>query len=243
VDDAAFARVRELSQSWGVPVHVHLQETPDEIGESLTRHGVRPLARLDRLGLVNEHLLAVHAVHLAEAEIALLGQRGAHVAHCPSANLKLASGIAPVTRMLAAGVNVGVGTDGAASNNRLDVLAELRLAALLAKATSGDASAVPAHEALRMATIRPARALGLGDEIGSLLPGKSADLTAIALTGPELEPCYDPASHVVYAAGREHVTHVWVAGRPVLADRRLLTIASDELTGIAERWGPRVKAS
>jgi 5-methylthioadenosine/S-adenosylhomocysteine deaminase len=243
VDDAAFGRVRELSQAWGVPVHVHLQETPDEIGESLTRHGVRPLARLDRLGLVNERLVAVHAVHLTEGEIALLGERGAHVAHCPSANLKLASGIAPVARMLAAGVNVGVGTDGAASNNRLDVLAELRLAALLAKATSGDASAVPAHEALRMATIRPARALGLGAEIGSLLPGKSADLTAIALAGPELEPCYDPASHVVYAAGREHVTHVWVAGRPVLADRRLLTIDADELTVIAERWRPRVKES
>jgi 5-methylthioadenosine/S-adenosylhomocysteine deaminase len=240
VDDEAFARVRELSESWGVPVHIHVQETPDEIGDSVARHGVRPVARLDRLGLVNQRLLAVHAVHLTEAEIALLGERGAHVAHCPSANLKLASGIAPVARMLAAGVNVGVGTDGAASNNRLDVLAELRLAALLAKATSGDASAVPAHEALRLATIRPARALGLDAEVGSLLPGKSADLTAIALTGPELEPCYDPASHVVYAAGREHVTHVWVAGRPVVAHRRLLTIDEGELAEIAERWRGRV---
>jgi 5-methylthioadenosine/S-adenosylhomocysteine deaminase len=241
VDDAAFARVRELSETWDVPVHVHLQETPDEIGESMTRHGVRPLERLDRLELVNRRLLAVHAVHLTDQEIGLLGQRGSHVAHCPSANLKLASGIAPVARMLAAGVNVGIGTDGAASNNRLDVLAELRLAALLAKATSGDASAVPAHEALRMATIRPARALGLGGEVGSLVPGKSADITALALTGPELEPCYDPASHLVYAAGREHVTHVWVAGRPVLADRRLLTIDQGELDAIAERWSARVK--
>jgi 5-methylthioadenosine/S-adenosylhomocysteine deaminase len=143
--------------------------------------------------------------------------------------------------MLAAGVNVGVGTDGAASNNRLDLLAELRLAALLAKATSGDASAVPAHEALRLATIRPARALGLGAEVGSLVPGKSADLTAVELSGPELEPCYDPASHLVYAAGREHVTHVWVAGRPLVADRKLLTLDDAQLREIAERWGPRVK--
>jgi 5-methylthioadenosine/S-adenosylhomocysteine deaminase len=241
VDDAAFARVRELSESWDVPVHVHVQETPDEIGESVIQHGVRPVARLDRLGLVNQRLVAVHAVHLTEEEMGLLGERGAHVAHCPSANLKLASGIAPVARMLAAGVNVGVGTDGAASNNRLDLLAELRLAALLAKATSGDASAVPAHEALRLATIRPARALGLGAEVGSLVPGKSADLTAVELSGPELEPCYDPASHLVYAAGREHVTHVWVAGRPLVADRKLLTLDDAQLREIAERWGPRVK--
>ncbi|HET7040221.1 MAG TPA: TRZ/ATZ family hydrolase [Gemmatimonadales bacterium] len=241
VDDAAFARVRDLSVEWGAPVHVHLQETRHEVEESVQQYGVRPLARLDRLGLVNERLLAVHAVHLSDQEIALLAERGAHVAHCPSANLKLASGIAPVGRLLAAGANVGVGTDGAASNNRLDVLAETRLAALLAKAACEDASAVPAHEALRMATIRPARALGLEGEIGSLVPGKSADLTAIEITGPELEPCYDPASHVVYAAGREHVTHVWVAGRPLLTERRLETIDLDQLREIAERWQERIR--
>ena len=241
VDDASFARVRDLSAQWGVPVHVHVQETRAEIGDSLAQHGVRPLARLDRLGLVNDRLLAVHAVHLSEQEIALLAERRAHVAHCPSANLKLASGIAPVDRLLAAGVNVGVGTDGAASNNRLDILAETRLAALLAKAASEDASSVPAHEALRMATLRPARALGLGHEIGSLVSGKSADLTAIEITGPELEPCYDPASHVVYAAGREHVTHVWVAGRPLLTERRLHPIDEDELRAVAERWQERIR--
>jgi 5-methylthioadenosine/S-adenosylhomocysteine deaminase len=241
VEDPAFERIRDLSAEWRVPVHVHVQETPDEIGESLTKHGVRPLARLNRLGLVTDRLIAVHSVHLDDAEIGLLAERGSHVAHCPSANLKLASGIAPVSRMLRAGVNVGVGTDGAASNNRLDVLAELRLAALLAKATSGDASVVPAHEAIRMATIRSARALGLDGEVGSLLPGKSADLTAVALTGPELEPCYDPASHVVYAAGREHVTHVWVAGRAVLAERKLLTIDEGDLRAVGERWRPLVR--
>jgi 5-methylthioadenosine/S-adenosylhomocysteine deaminase len=241
VDDAAFTRVRELSAEWDVPVHLHVQETRHEIADSLEQHGVRPLARLERLGLVNQRLVAVHAVHLSEEEIALLAARGAHVAHCPSANLKLASGIAPVERLLAAGANVGVGTDGAASNNRLDILAELRLAALLAKASSEDASAVPAHEALRLATIRPARALGMDREIGSLAPGKSADLTAIEMTGPELEPCYDPASHVVYAAGREHVTHVWVAGRPLLAERRLLTVDEDGLRAVAERWQETIR--
>jgi 5-methylthioadenosine/S-adenosylhomocysteine deaminase len=241
VDDASFERVRDLSAQWGAPVHVHVHETRHEVEESVKHHGVRPLERLDRLGLVTQRLLAVHAVHLSDDEIALLAERGAHVAHCPSANLKLASGIAPVDRLLKAGANVGIGTDGAASNNRLDVLSETRLAALLAKAASGDASAVPAHEALRMATIRPARALGLEGEIGSLVPGKSADLTAIEIAGPELEPCYDPASHVVYAAGREHVTHVWVAGRPLLTERRLETIDQDQLRGIAERWQERIR--
>jgi 5-methylthioadenosine/S-adenosylhomocysteine deaminase len=152
----------------------------------------------------------------------------------------LASGIAPVADLLAAGVNVGVGTDGAASNNRLDVLGEVRLAALLAKGASGNAAVVPAHEALRMATIRPARALGLAAEVGSLVPGKAADLVAVRLDGPEVEPCYDPASHLIYAAGREHVTHVWVAGRPVLSERRLQALDEGEVTRIAEQWKARV---
>jgi 5-methylthioadenosine/S-adenosylhomocysteine deaminase len=150
------------------------------------------------------------------AEIALLAQLGCSVAHCPSSNLKLASGISPVDKMLAAGINVGMGTDGAASNNRLDVFCEMRLAALLAKATSDDAETVPAHSALRMATLNAAQALGLEQTIGSIEPGKSADLCAVNLDSLDLAPCYDPASHLVYAAGREHVSDVWVAGRQLV---------------------------
>lgn len=244
VSDAGFARVAELAESLELPVHVHVQETAEEVAASVREHGRRPLARLDALGLVNDRLLAVHAVHVTEEEIALLAERGSHVAHCPAANLKLASGIAPVAALLAAGANVGIGTDGAASNNRLDVLGEARLAALLAKAAAGDAAAVPAHEALRMMTLRSARALGLDARIGSLVPGKAADFVAVELAGLEVEPCYDPASHLVYAAGREHVSHVWVDGRAVVEDRLLRTDADvDALRARVAEWQGRVRGS
>ena len=174
---------------------------------------MRPLERLRRLGLLGPGLIAVHAVHLEDGEIALLAKHGASVAHCPSSNLKLASGFAPVAKMAAAGINLSLGSDGAASNNRLDLFAEMRLAALLAKAVARDAEAMPAHAALRAATLGGAVALGLEARIGSIVAGKAADLAAVRLDGPELSPCYDPLSHLVYAAGREHVTDVWVAGR------------------------------
>jgi 5-methylthioadenosine/S-adenosylhomocysteine deaminase len=201
-----------------VPVHIHLHETEGEIRRSLIEHGVRPLERLRRLGLLGPGLIAVHAVHVDEDEIALLAKHGASVAHCPSSNLKLASGFAPVARMASAGVNLAIGSDGAASNNRLDVFGEMRLAALLAKAVAGDAQAMPAHAALRAATLGGAIALGLEARIGSLVAGKAADLTAVRIAGPELSPCYDPLSHLVYVAGREHVSDVWVAGTRLLRD-------------------------
>jgi 5-methylthioadenosine/S-adenosylhomocysteine deaminase len=157
-------------------------------------------------------------VHLDDVEIALLAKHGASVAHCPSSNLKLASGFAPVARMSAAGINVAIGTDGSASNNRLDMFEEMRLAALLAKAVAGDAEAMPAHAALRAATLGGALALGLETRIGSITQGKAADLAAVRLSGPELSPCYDPVSHLVYAAGRHDVSDVWVAGQRLLRD-------------------------
>jgi 5-methylthioadenosine/S-adenosylhomocysteine deaminase len=192
---------------------MHVHETRDEIERGLARHGMRPLERLRRLGLVGPNLIAVHAVHLAPREIDLLAQHGCSVAHCPSSNLKLANGFAPVAAMLAQGINVGLGTDGSASNNRLDLFQEMRQAALLAKAVGADARAVPARQALSMATLDGARALRLDHAIGSIEPGKFADLAAIEFTAPEMLPCYDPISHIVYAAGRENVSHVWVAGR------------------------------
>ncbi|MGZ9067032.1 MAG: TRZ/ATZ family hydrolase, partial [Burkholderiales bacterium] len=213
VSDPTLERIATYAAELDLPIHTHVHETNDEIRESLSAHGLRPLARLQRLGLVGPGLIAVHAIHLEAHELAMLAQYGCSVAHCPSSNLKLASGIADVSRMLASDINVGLGTDGAASNNRLDVLNEMRTAALLAKGTSGDASTLPAHQALHMATLAGAKALGLDAQIGSLAVGKRADITAIDLSNLEVAPCYDPVSDLVYAAGREHVSHVWVEGR------------------------------
>jgi 5-methylthioadenosine/S-adenosylhomocysteine deaminase len=175
----------------------------------------------------------VHAVHLEAAEIELLGRHGCSVAHCPSSNLKLASGFAPVHSMLKNNINVALGTDGAASNNRLDLFQEMRTAALLAKAVSGDAEAMPAHAALRAATLGGANALGLGSITGSIEPGKAADLVAVDLGALELAPCYDPVSHLVYAAGREHVSDVWISGERRVHEGALLP---EGLSGLDTRW-------
>jgi 5-methylthioadenosine/S-adenosylhomocysteine deaminase len=194
------------------------------------------MERLNRLGLLGPHLIAVHAVHLDPAEIELLARHGCSVAHCPSSNLKLASGFAPVQALVDAGVNVAIGTDGAASNNRLDMFQEMRTAALLAKAVAGDARALPAHAALQAATLAGAHALGLDGITGSIAPGKAADLVAVDLSGPGLQPCYDPVSHLVYAAGRENVSHVWVAGRLLLRERQLQNAALGALDTRCQLW-------
>ncbi len=243
VSDATFAQIATYAGELDIPVHIHLHETAQELQDSIARHGVRPLARLEKAGLLGPGLIAVHAVHVNPEEIDLLARHGCSVAHCPSSNLKLASGIAPVTDLLRAGVNVGIGTDGAASNNRLDLFAEMRLAALLAKGSRGDATAMPAHQALECATLGGARALGLQAKIGSIVPGKLADLTAIRLSAPELAPCYDPASHLIYAAGREHVTDVWVGGERRLAGGELTSLDLQAITARAAYWKKMVLAS
>jgi 5-methylthioadenosine/S-adenosylhomocysteine deaminase len=178
--------------------------------------------------------------HLTGDEIELLAQQGCSVAHCPSSNLKLASGLAPVVSLLGQGVNVGLGTDGAASNNRLDMFEEMRFAALLAKGQSGRAHALPAWQALQMATLNGARALGLEALTGSLLPGKAADITAVDFSSLELAPCYDPISHLVYVAGREHVSHVWVNGRMLVDNGELTTLDERELSHRAQFWRERI---
>jgi 5-methylthioadenosine/S-adenosylhomocysteine deaminase len=221
---------------------MHVHETADEVAQGIERDGRRPLARLHELGLVGPNLVAVHAVHLSAAEIEQLARYGCHVAHCPSSNLKLASGMAPIAQLVAAGVNVGIGTDGAASNNRLDVFGELRQAALLAKAVAGDASVVPAHEVLRMATLNGARALGLDRQLGSLAPGKAADIVAVDFSAPGLQPCYDPVSHLVYAAGRDDVSHVWVAGELVVADGTLVAPHLRSVQQLAAKWQAAITA-
>jgi 5-methylthioadenosine/S-adenosylhomocysteine deaminase len=242
VSDEPLARLRTLADELEVPVHIHLHETRDEIVQSLRDHGERPLARLDRLGLLGPNLVAVHMTQLEDAEIDAVARAGASVVHCPESNLKLASGFCPVVRLMEAGVNVALGTDGAASNNDLDMLGELRTAALLAKGVAGSASALPAYEALRMATINGAKAFGLEDEIGSLEPGKSADLVAVDLGDPHTQPVYNPVSQLVYAAGREQVRHVWIAGRQVIRDGRPTTLDADRILDEAREWGERIAA-
>ena len=233
VSDATFRQVATLSAELDLPVHLHLHETEEEIARSVSEHGVRPIERMRRLGIIGPSLIAVHAVHLEKIEIELLANEACSMAHCPSSNLKLASGFAPVEALRKAGVNVCIGTDGAASNNRLDMLQEMRTTALLAKAVARDAEAMPAHAALRAATLGGAQALGIGALTGSLEPGKAADLTAVRLSGPELAPCYDPVSHLVYAAGREHVSHVWVDGEPRVHEGQLVGAA---FGGLESRW-------
>jgi 5-methylthioadenosine/S-adenosylhomocysteine deaminase len=241
VSDRSFGKVLTYADELGLAIHIHVHETDDEIRQGVERDGIRPLQRLRRLGLLSSSLIAVHAVHLEDEEIALLAHHGCSVAHCPASNMKLASGIAPVAKMLAAGINIGLGTDGAASNNRLDVFAELRLAALLAKAATLDATTLPASAALEMATINAARALGLEDRIGSIEVGKEADLVAVKFAGPGLAPCYDPVSHLVYAAGRENVSHVWVSGELLVEDFDLRHIPMQDLENTVLLWQNRLE--
>lgn len=242
VSDRSFEQILTFSEQLQIPINTHLHETEREIRESEAKFGMRPVMRLEKLGILGPNFIAVHAVHLEQTEIALLAKHGCSVAHCPTSNLKLASGIAPVAKMLSAGINVGIGTDGAASNNRLDLMAEMRLAALLAKVHTGNAEAVPAHAALRMATLNAAAALGLDETIGSIEAGKCADLCAVNLDSIEMSPCYDPVSHLVYVAGREHVSHVWVRGELLVENGELSRLDHQELLRKAEEWRARIAA-
>ena len=243
VGDDTLRRIATLAEEIDAPIHTHLHETTDEIAQGLARNGARPLERLRRLGIVGPRLIAVHAIHLEEAEIDLLAREGASIAHCPTSNLKLANGIAPTARFREKGITMGLGTDGAASNNRLDLLAEMRCASLLAKGTSGNARALGAHEVLRIATLEGARALGLDREIGSIVPGKQADLAAVELSSLETLPCYDPVSDLLYSAGRENVTHVWVAGVARLADRQLPGLDTEDIRAKAGWWRQKIRSS
>lgn len=240
VSDPTLRHLRSLADELDVAVHMHVHETRSEVEDSVRACGKRPLARLEELGLLASPFMAVHMTELSAAEIRLLAERHTTVVHCPSSNLKLASGFTPVARLLAAGVNVALGTDGAASNNSLDMLGEMRMAALLAKAVAGDASALPAEQALALATINGARALGLGDRIGSLVPGKSADLICVALREPETQPLHHVISQLVYATSRSQVSDAWVAGRQVLADGRATLMDEEQILGRADYWRQRL---
>jgi len=240
VSDGPLKRIRTLADELEIPIHMHVHETAHETGESVAKYGVRPIERLASLGLVSPSLVAVHMTQVTDEELALFADAGAHVVHCPESNLKLASGFCPVARLLDAGVNLCLGTDGAASNNDLDLAGEMRTAALLAKGVSGDPSKVPAYQALRMATINGAVALGLGAETGSIEVGKAADLTAMDLRQPETSPVYSPISQIVYAAGRDQVSDVWVNGQQLLREGRLTTLDQEEITAQTAVWQRRI---
>jgi len=240
VGDRTMERIAICSAEAQIPVQIHLHETLQEVETALAENGERPTERLLRLGLLGPQTLCVHMVATNERDIELLSTSGAHVAHCPSSNLKLASGFCPVTEMLDAGINVSLGTDGAASNNSQDLLAEANIAALLAKAVSMRATALPAHQALAMATINGARALGIEEITGSLEIGKSADIAAVDLGGLEQQPVHDPISQLIYTGGGHNVSDVWVTGRQLLKQRRLQTLNETEVIQRAQLWRDRI---
>lgn len=241
VSNEPLKRIETLAAELDKPIHMHVHETLDEIQESIDKFGMRPIERLNSLGLLSPQLIAVHMTHLTDDEIELVSRSGTHVVHCPESNLKLASGFSPVAKLQQAGVNVALGTDGAASNNDLDMLGEMHTAALLSKCVGQDASALPAMEALRAATLNGAKALGIDLLTGSIEMGKSADLTAIDLNTLATQPLYDPVSQIVYAAGREQVSDVWVEGRQLLANKQLTTIDQAALFHTVQKWQSRIR--
>jgi len=236
-------RLRMLANELDTPIHTHIHETNDEIQASMANYGRRPLQRIDELGLVNPLLTAVHMTQLLDDEISLLAERGVSIVHCPESNLKLASGFCPTARLLEAGINVALGTDGAASNNDLDMFGEMRSAALLGKGVAGDATALSAEDVLAMATINGARAVGLADEIGSLEPGKQADITCVDLNEPATQPVHHPISQLVYSVSRDQVADVWVAGEQLLEDRRLVHNDQAAIIERAAAWQKRLAVS
>jgi 5-methylthioadenosine/S-adenosylhomocysteine deaminase len=240
VSDQPLQKIKTFTDELELPIHMHVHETLHEVEQELEKTGQRPLQRLYDLGLLDPSFIAVHMTQLTDDEIVLFAESGAHIVHCPESNLKLASGFSPIAKCLAAGINVALGTDGAASNNDLDMFGEMRTAALLGKAVAGDASVIPAMTALRMATINGAKALGLDHETGSLSIGKAADVIAVDLSHLETQPLYCPVSQIVYAASRQQVTDVWVAGKRLLQQRHLTTVNIDELKIKIAEWRGRL---
>jgi len=240
VSDAPLSRIETLAEELDIPIHMHIHETAFEVKQAMDQFGIRPLSRLNNQGLISPRLLAVHMTQLTDSEINMFATSSASVVHCPESNLKLASGYCPVNKLTQAGVNVALGTDGAASNNDLDMFGEMRTAALLAKAVANDASAIPAHQALRMATINGAKALGLDELIGSLQIGKSADMVAVNLATLATQPLYNVISQLVYSSSRNQITNVWVAGQHLLKDSMLMTIDESKVLSKTRQWQQKI---
>lgn len=241
VSDEPLRKAVALSEATGAPIQIHLHETAFEVADAMEKSGKRPTARLAELKVLGTNTQCVHMTQIDESDIALLQATGAHVIHCPESNLKLASGLSPVQTFRKAGVNVAIGTDGAASNNDLDLFGELNTAAMLAKVVADDASALSAHEALGMATIQGARALGRDHELGSLAAGKLADIIAVDLGDPFLQPVYDPASHLVYSNHGRQVSHSWINGVPQVQEGKLTRIDVPDLMLRVQGWADRIR--
>jgi len=240
VSDAPLETARTYSDELHVPIHMHVHETDFEVTSALANDGIRPLERLNQLGLLSPRMMAVHMTQLKDDEIKLSAEQGIHVVHCPESNLKLASGQCRVADLLEAGANVCLGTDSASSNNDLDMLGEMRTACLIAKTTSNDASALPAWQALEMATINGAKALNMADQIGSLEIGKSADVVAIDLNRLSTQPVYNPTAQIVYSASREQITDVWVDGKARVTNKELNNVDVAQIIENAAKWGERL---
>ena len=240
VSDEPLQRIQMLADELDLPIHMHVHETLDEINIGLQNQQCRPIERLNRLGLLSPSLIAIHMTQLTDDEIHLISETGTQVVHCPQSNLKLASGFCPVQKLLDNNINVALGTDSAASNNNLDMLNEMQTAALLAKGVSGNAEAVPALQALKMATINGAKALGIDGETGSLETGKAADITAIDLKRIATEPVYNPISQVVYASQSADVSDVWIAGKRVLKSHQLTLMDEKDIIEKARNWQKRI---
>ncbi len=243
VAETTLRDIARLSKELDCPVHIHVQETAEEVRNSQSQHAKTPLARLHDLGLLGPQTQCVHMTQLCDGDIELLQQHNAHVVHCPSSNMKLASGICPTKALLEAGINVALGTDSAASNNRLDMFWEMRSAALLAKLSTQDAAALPARQVLNMATIHGARALGIEIETGSLEPGKAADFIAVDLNHPGSQPVYDPISQLVYATSSDQVSHSYVAGRALLTDGVLTGLSRSSIMTAVQTWQQTIAGS
>jgi 5-methylthioadenosine/S-adenosylhomocysteine deaminase len=243
VSDSSLESIIMNAEELDLPIHMHIHETAGEVAQSVEQYGVRPLERLKVLGLLSPRLTAVHMTQLNEQEISWCVESGVHIAHCPESNLKLASGFCPIGELSQQGVNLTIGTDGAASNNDLDMFAEMRQAALLAKAVAQDATAIPAHTALEMATINAAKALGIDAITGSLEVGKAADIIAIDLSSLESQPCYDVVSQLVYATGRDKVSDVWVDGVQLLKGHQLTTLNKTKIIQNTHDWANKIRQS
>ncbi|MCK5661903.1 MAG: TRZ/ATZ family hydrolase [Thiotrichaceae bacterium] len=241
VSDAPLEKIKTYSEKLDIPIHIHLHETQDEVEQAVSNNGQRPIARMEKLGLLSPLMIAVHATQLQDEEIDLLKQYGVNIVHCPESNMKLASGFCPVSQLKSKKVNVALGTDGAASNNDLDMLGEMRTAAFIAKGINQDASTLPAYDILKMATINGAKALGLEAITGSLSIGKAADVIAIDLNHLETQPVYNPISQIVYAANRDQITDVWVQGKHLLNKRQLTTLDSEKIIKNAQIWRDKIK--
>ena len=243
VSDGPLREIMTLADQLDTPVQIHLHETAAEVAQSLEQFGCRPTQRLAELGFMTERVSCVHMTQISAEDIAILQRSGASVVHCPQSNLKLASGFCPSAQLLQAGINVAIGTDGAASNNDLNLHSDMQTAALLAKAVAGDAAAVPAAQALYMATMGGAKALGIDEHTGSLETGKWADLQAVDLSGLAQQPLYDPVSQLVYTGSSQAVTHVWVAGKLLLKQGQFTHLDADKIRHNAAHWGQRIRSA